>query len=79
VSPGVYVLLCTIICCSAALWWKQMDNVARGIELLPRLKTLEDKAEYITAQVGETQRAVVKVDNKLVKLAQAAGHAAAIK
>lgn len=76
---AIAVFLSVLCATLGALKWKRLDNEAKGVSALPRLEAAEQKLLFLEGQLGETQRACVKVDNKLVKLAQAAGHGGVIK
>ena len=69
----IWLFFSVVVASAAAIWWKYLDNHIQGIHIEPRTKALEGLNEFLKGQMGATQRALVKVDNKLVKLAQAMG------
>ena len=68
-----WLLLSVLVASLAALGWKLLDLKQTQMRVLPQLDGLLKRADFLAGQLGETQRAVVKVDNRLTKLAQAIG------
>ena len=54
---------------------KLLDNDARGVNAKSRIKALEDATAFLREQLGATQRSLLKVDNKIVRVSRAIGKA----
>lgn len=69
----IWVFASVIVVCVTALVWQRTAMRGSTSEFKAALAAVHTEIDFVKGQLGATQRAVVKVDNKLVKIAHRVG------